>query len=298
MSETKPVPSQGVGPTSPAILLGTLQWDQMCEVTRRTYRIFVSKPILPPPPDGYPVIYLPDANGLIGTAVEQAWLRALVGEIRPAVIVGIGYPVSSPVEALAMRVFDLTPPTPPHRIPPSMAGAETGGAAAFLNFVTGELAPRIVADFACDSRNQSLLGFSLGGLWVLSALFAQPRAFKTFVAGSPSIWWDECGLLAHEQAFVETARAGEFGVRLLLTVGGLEQAEEHLPEAGGMSVEERVALIRRARMFDNARDLAARLDAALPRATNQVDFVAFQGETHISVIPATLSRGLGFALGA
>ncbi len=298
MSATHRMPFSDVGAPRPAVLLDTVEWDQVGSVNGRRYRTFVSRPILPPPPGGYPVVYLLDANGMIGTVVEQATLRALMGEIRPAVILGIGYPVDSRLEALGMRMFDLTPPTPPDRIPPSMAGAETGGSSAFLDFIIDELAPWIVSDFSGDAAEQTLLGFSLGGLCVLTALFGRPHAFKTFVAGSPSIWWNDCGLLAQEPTFVEKVKAGDLGVRLLLTTGGLEQAEENLPAVPGMSIEERVALIRSARMRDNARELAARLLAALPSQTSEIQFVEFEGETHVGVIPATLSRGLGFALGA
>lgn len=41
----------------------------------RTYHIFISKPSTPPPPAGYPVIYLLDANSVFGTMTEAVRIQ-------------------------------------------------------------------------------------------------------------------------------------------------------------------------------------------------------------------------------
>lgn len=41
----------------------------------RAYQIFISKPSTPPPPAGYPVIYLLDANSVFGTMAEAVRIQ-------------------------------------------------------------------------------------------------------------------------------------------------------------------------------------------------------------------------------
>lgn len=72
----------------------------------RTYHIFISKPSTPPPPAGYPVIYLLDANSVFGTMTEAVRIQGRRPEktgVIPAVIVGIGYET-------AVAVLLSTPP--------------------------------------------------------------------------------------------------------------------------------------------------------------------------------------------
>lgn len=52
-----------------------------------------------------------------------------------------------------------------------------------------------------------------------------------------------------------------------------------------------------ARMTENAEEMAARL-AGLASQGVEITFKEFEGEGHISVGPAFISRGLGFALKA
>jgi hypothetical protein len=66
-----------------------------------------------------------------------------------------------------------------------------GGAEAFHHFMMEELRARIRGLYRVDLHNQSLMGYSLGGLFALHVLFEQPDSYSTFVVGSPSIWWND-----------------------------------------------------------------------------------------------------------
>ena len=46
------------------------QWTMKSRTGHHDYQIMVFKPVEPPPPSGYPVIYLLDANSVFGTMVE------------------------------------------------------------------------------------------------------------------------------------------------------------------------------------------------------------------------------------
>jgi len=150
----------------------------------REYRGFVARPAGPPPPGGFPVLYLLDANATFATVVEAIRLRAPRPEVTgvvPTVVVGIGYPVEGPYDRVR-RTLDFTPP--------GSAQPGTGGADDFLAFLTRELAPEVERSTGADPARRILFGHSLGGFFVLRTLFTAPGAFRGYVAASPSTWWD------------------------------------------------------------------------------------------------------------
>jgi predicted alpha/beta superfamily hydrolase len=139
------------------------------------------------------------------------------------------------------------------------------------------------------------MGYSLGGLFTLHVLFHHPEAYRNYVAGSPSIWWDGREVLKGEAGFAEAVRAGKAAPRLLITSDGWEQGDgaPDLPPAG----EQRTKMLeglKAARMVDNARELADRLKAVKGGAGYEVDYALFPNETHNSGIPASTSRGVAF----
>ena len=71
------------------------------------YRILVCAPSGPPPPHGFPVIYVLDGDAWFGAAIEVAKMREYE-KLAPAIIVGDGYP-SRGFFGLR-RSYDFTPP--------------------------------------------------------------------------------------------------------------------------------------------------------------------------------------------
>lgn len=283
----------------PAQIEGSEQRDVRARKTGRAYRILVSSPATAAPPQGYPVIWVLDANAVFGTITEAIRLQSARPEITgvvPSLVVGIGYPTAGPLDPVA-RTLDYTPDvdrsTLPVR-PDGTAWPPTGGADAFLDFVETELKPAIAADFPIDRTRQVLFGHSFGGLLSLYALFTRPGAFQAHIASSPSIWLGDRAILAAERAFAERLGDAGHALRLMIAVGGCEQTDpptERLPSEDAA----RAAWIARNRMVDNAREMAHRLEK-LDRDRLRVAFEEIPGENHVSVIPALVSRALRFAL--
>ncbi len=238
------------------------------------YRIAVAWPETPPPAAGYPALVLVDGQALFATTVTAARLQSIRSEVTgvdDAVVVGIGYPGEAPFNA-ERRQRDLLP--------------VAGGADRFLAAMVDEILPAVARLAPLDPARRALVGHSYGGLFSLHALFTRPGLFASHVAGSPSIWWNEEAILATEERF----RAGSgFAGRLLITVGGAEQ------EASAQDDPRRRERRTMARMRDNAAEMAARLSAS---GRVECAFVEWPGENHVSVIPAMLSRAVGFALTA
>ncbi|MEK8129136.1 alpha/beta hydrolase [Paenibacillus filicis] len=260
-------------------LPGAEQWIMHSRAENRKYQIMVAKPAEEPPSSGYPVIYVLDANSVFATMVEAIRLQGRRPDktgVLPAIIVGIGYETEAPFSE--DRYYDLTPEptTVYHQKPDGTPLPEQGGAAAFLAFIEQELKPLIEREFQIDRSRQTLFGHSLGGLFVLYALFMKPDAFRSYIAGSPSIHWNESLLLEQERQFKARLEQEPTAIQLLLGAGELEKS--HI-----------------ARINDNARELAGRLSTLSSRGVD-VEYKEFEGEGHVSVLPVLISRTLRLVL--
>jgi uncharacterized protein len=284
-----------------AVLPLSRQFDFKSESNGRTYRVQVAIPFVPAPKDGYAVLYMLDGDAYFGTYSFAARMRGMLGELQPAVVVGIGYPEAEGDMRVVLlrRQYDLTPT----RIEPkeaAQAGLSTapdalGGADAFLQVIEREVKPRVAAMLPVDAKRDILFGHSLGGLFVLHALFTRPESFKTYLALSPSIWFNHRVVLGNEAKFAASVKSGRISPRVFVAVGGEEETPPSvLPP--GMTREQVVKWISEAAMVHNSVDLGERLKALSGAAGYTARTQVFDGETHISVAWATVGPFLNFAL--
>lgn len=243
------------------------------------YQIMISWPDGDVPPGGFPVVYALDGNAVFGTLTET--VRRITRPYGPGqalsapVIVAIGYPDTDNVHR-TRRTLDYTPPAPrrPQTADALRTNLPQGGADIFLDFLQDTLRPLVARDYPIDPDRQILMGHSFGGLFVLHALFTRPTAFQSYVAISPSIWWNGEYLLREAEAFLHTRPPVQ--AQVLISLGSLEQ--------GGRSADP-VSGVSRAQL------LAQQLqDAQVPGL--RVSFRIHDGETHGSVVPIALARAL------
>lgn len=292
---------------APAALPSVLQRNTKTEIVQSAegldYRIFISAPVGPPPPQGFPVLFVLDANAWFGISAEITRLYELEG--GPAIVVGVGYPVDS-LYAPHRRAHDFTKSAPVTGELGPYKGADFGGADGFIDFLRQDLRDHIGQLYEIDQSRQSLFGHSLGGYFVLYALLTQPDAFAAYVAGSPAIWWDPAILNTAIEAATDLDES-VLTQSVLLTAGGAEQelgaADANLLRKmhaqnpamfGGKPIDEVLAEarqnLRQSGMVDNARDFAEKLaDIGIP-----ADFVVFDNENHRSSVPSALSRAMPY----
>jgi len=284
---------------APARIPGTLQRDLRPATGGDPYRIFLYRPDGEPPVGGWPVLYLLDANAVIGIAVDALRAQSAYPNgtgISRAILVGIGYPTEAAYDSVR-RSWDMGPP-PGRSYPPHHAGGpdvRTGGADRFLHFIEAELKPMVAREATVNTDRQAIFGHSFGGLFVLYALFTRPAAFRSWIAASPAIWWEEAVVLRSFGRFKVQARELRSEAKVLLLAGEFEQRlapfQIRAPDA-----EQRSAAMASSQIVDNARDMAKCL-AAIPGGRISAWFEELPGETHMSVLPSAVNRVLRFALG-
>lgn len=230
----------------------------------------------------YPVVYLLDANIFFGLVTETARLLQFGKEIPDCVMVGIGYPDDA--QHLGLRCRDYTP-TPDdegtrdwlskasqgRKVPLQFRGS--GGAAQFLSSLRQELMPYLYKQYRIDSDDTVLVGDSLSGLFALYTIFHQPETFKRYIIGSPSLYYGNAITFDHEAAYAKTH--DDLPITIFLSAGALEA----ILEPGFAAMVSNVARLTEI--------LTSREYPGLKLVTH-----IFDNETHLSVIPATMSRGL------
>ena len=223
----------------------------------------------------FPVLYLPDAWWTFGMATDIARVLSADQLIPPMLVVGIGYP-GGLGDAIALRVRDMTlrrsdgveqmiaqevaafGPHPP---------LTSGGADDFLRFLTEELVPRIERDYRGDPNQRVLHGHSLGGSFVIDAVFRRPEAFTHYIASAPAIEIDAGVSFLNEQEYA--AGHESIAATLYIAIGTLDEPDRFASVA---ALEDTLHV----REYDDLRWQVSRFD----------------GQTHRSVMPVVLRDGL------
>jgi predicted alpha/beta superfamily hydrolase len=245
--------------------------------TGLTYQIDIVRveSTLVPQPAGYrlPVIYVLDGNGLFPLVAQIASSMVAFSPMPAALVVSIGYPVDPALtraeslkNRLTWRTRDLTPAAP------AQAG-DIGGAAQFLTFIEQDLKPFVASRYPVDASDQTLAGHSFGGLFAAWTLLNAPDAFSRYVLSSPSLFWNDNASIKQVGTFAGRP-AGP--ARVFVSVGEMETKERAGQDMIGV-----------ARAFAEA--LQQRKGASIGV---EVTLHVFPGESHISVVPGALMRGL------
>ena len=258
-----------------AALAGSRTRTMTSKINGRTYQISVALPYeYANKTASYPVLYTVDANAQFGTVVEAARYLSVGGGVPELLVVGIGYPNGSVWSQAFPRLFDLSP-WPDSAAVASLArqfaqfgtAEGSGGGPAFLRFIREELIPTIEKDYRALPTDRAIYGHSLGGLFALHAFLEGGGTFQRVIAGSPELPWGGRRMFPAESLFASTHT--QLAGRVFLSAGGAE----------------RPAMLSNLTQF---------LDVLAKRRYEGLTFDSFifEGESHVSVIPATISRGL------
>ncbi|WNO59468.1 alpha/beta hydrolase [Rheinheimera sp. MMS21-TC3] len=140
----------------------------------------------------YPVIYVLDAETELELTASLLHRMHLANEAHQHIVVGI-YNTN--------RTRDLAPTV---NYDPRGPVGQGGGADKFLDFIEKELIPQINKQYR-TSDNKTIVGSSIGGLFVLHSLQSRPHLFQAHLAYSPAVWWGARETLKQFKAFVKNS---------------------------------------------------------------------------------------------
>jgi len=140
----------------------------------RSYRVYLPATYRWATNRRYPVLFVLDGQTRFAPGATSVDALAASGDIPEMIVVGIDS---------TQRTRDFTPTN-------SEAMAGGGGADKFKSFLSTELLPSIDKEYRTNGF-RVLSGHSLGGLFVLHCLSAEPALFQGYIAIAPSLDWDK-----------------------------------------------------------------------------------------------------------
>ena len=61
--------------------------------------------------------------------------------------------------------------------------------------------PFIDEEYRTVQTDRGLYGFSMGGLFTVYTMLHHPDLFQRYIAGSPSLWWNDGITFTYEETF-------------------------------------------------------------------------------------------------
>jgi predicted alpha/beta superfamily hydrolase len=257
-------------PAIPSVELGGTELHVFKTTSGQEYELYISLPrgYVQEGDVKYPVLYFTDAYHLF-SLYYGVYKSLQFGEARPLILVGIDKPVSSTSEWAASRFLDLTPTkntiTEGRFSEAYGRDVLSGGADNFLKILQSEIIPWVEERFSV-SGERGLAGYSLGGLFATHVLLTSPELFQQYLIGSPTLQWDDEIMFEREEAFNDNH----------------PDISAHVYLSAGTEEEMNLAV-----MLKFSETLKSRSYESLI-----LEHHIFENETHASVIPATISRGL------
>ena len=228
----------------------------------------------------YPVLYVLDGRGSFPLFKTLREAMDLGNELEKVIIVGIGRG-RDPASWYINRMYDYTPSldTISDRKSEKQFGfpngaIKSGGAEKFLKCITTEIIPYVETHYK-TTNDRGITGHSLGGLFTTYCLLNSTGVFSRYGINSPSLWWNNDELLNQADSLFTKNKTWDISpVKVFISVGQKE----------GPS------------MVPTMVKLSTMLEA---RAYKNVTLTwhIFQDETHLSVVPTSLSRTLSVLYG-
>ena len=247
----------------------------------KTYQLYVSLPKKYSEQDSlrYPVLYVLDGKFSFKSMSSIREVLDLGKEIKDIIIVSVDDSCVTDEDWLASRYNDFTPSSILQadtlwskimNIPEG--NLKSGGAESFLNTLEKDVIPYINHHYK-TTDDRGLSGHSLGGLFAGYCLLKKPYLFKKYGINSPSFWWNNSEMLRYENYYANSNT--ELSANIFFSVGGFEDA----------------LMLASFNAFTNS--IKNHNYKGLSMSVK-----IFDGETHLSVVPASGSRTLKVLYGS
>jgi uncharacterized protein len=254
-------------------IAGTLTYSFISKINAQSYQISIALPFNYSATDTihYPVMYILDSDPNLPLAALIQRNMSYSHEVPEIIMIGIGYQVDNFLASRPFRMLDYTPTQVP-KLDSELTAShhmkmKSGGASDFLEVMEKEVIPYIEKSYK-TYNDRSLAGHSFGGLFAVYALFHKPFLFNKYLISSPSLDWDNFETLREESQFYSGSH-NVLRAKIFISVGSLEP-DPMIPD-----------------MKEFVKTLRSRNYAGL----FLTEYI-FTDETHLSVIPYAISRGI------
>jgi uncharacterized protein len=216
----------------------------------------------------FDVVYLLDADYAFAIARNVVEHLSDRNNLPELILVGIAY--DGPLQYQKNRTRDYTPTN-------STVGYSeeiqvySGGADNFKAFIQDELQPFIEENYR-TTQIKSMVGHSYGGLFGTWVIFTEPDLFDNYILVSPSLWFDDHLMFKIEEKFSRTNKS--LPIRLFYTVGSRK-------------------VNNRANMVNDLQEFTTQVKSRNYQSL-QIQTIVLDEETHNSIFPAGLSKGIRF----
>jgi len=197
----------------PFILGQTVELQSKVLNQKRTVNIYLPEGYNAKDTTTYPVIYLldgaADEDFIHVVGLVQFGSFEWINQIPKSIVVGITTPD---------RKRDYTFPTTIAEDQSNFPSA--GHSEEFMTFIENELQPFIENSYH-TKKLKTIIGQSLGGLFVTELLFKKPGLFNNYIIVSPSIWWDNASILSENLTAFQTDLKHQINVYIAVGKEGL-----------------------------------------------------------------------------
>lgn len=212
----------------------------------------------------YPVLYVLDADRCFGLVSDTCDWLAWAKEIPEVILVGAAYGGS--LESWwQKRSRDYCPTYDRARAWGDWPLA--GGAKVYQDSLYEELFPMISGRYRVLANDGAVFGLSLGGLFGAFTLFTRPELFRKNILVAPPLGWDRGNMREYEKQYRARSRT-----RPAIVFAAVGDRDHPL-------------------ILDSSKYMDAYF-AENPYVRLRWHYHVFKDETHISVLPGALSRGL------
>lgn len=216
------------------------------------------------PTDSLPVIFILDSDMSFGLTYDIVRLLRWSKEIPFVAIVGISYGMGQNAW-WQKRSRDYTFSKDQKKVWGDWPLA--GGSASFIKFMEDELFPFISEEYNLKGRNRTIVGLSLGGLLCTEILFSNPELFDNYIILGPALIWNDKEIFKKEDQYSKNHPALKANV--FTAIGSLDQKSIIEPWNEFVNIM-------------NSRKYSGLIFHSW----------VIENETHISMYPAGLTRGL------
>lgn len=198
----------------------------------RSYQLHVQLPasFAAEPKRRYPVLYVTDGYWDFATVVASYNNLAYDKVVPEFIIVGLGY-AGDNLDYGQLRAWELSP------VPMGPLAFNTGHADKFLDALEKQVFPLVERDYRADPAQRFVAGSSLGGLFVLHAMYARPTLFQGYIAASPAVVVGNDWIIGRAKAYAASGKP--IKARLYVTgaehewpgfLAGIKRYQALLPE--------------------------------------------------------------------